>query len=81
MGQRQSWRSASRKNRGAIKALGELWRLRINVLQNSVERRVGKQRLPIEKIGRSFDEARTAHLALEGELEIAVRERAGLEYV
>ena len=45
------------EDRGAIKAFGELRRLRVNVVQDAVEWRVSEQRLPIEKIGGNLDEA------------------------
>jgi hypothetical protein len=66
---------------GAIEAFGELRRLRIYIIQEAVERSVGEQGRPVEQIGRSFDEARTARFADERELKIAVRERGGLEYI
>ena len=57
---------------GAIEAFGELRRLRINIIQEAVERSVGEQGRPVEQIGRGFNEATRAGWAGERKLEIPV---------
>lgn len=69
------------KDGGAIKPLLELSCLRISVIQSAVEWRVGDERIPVQQIGRDFDETGAARFATERELETAVRQRRGLERI
>src|ERR1035437_6182947 len=64
----------SEEDGGAIEAFGELRRLRINIIQEAVERSVGEQGRPVEQIGRGFNEATRAGWAGERKLEISVGE-------